>query len=97
MLTAGRSEQIAEKFAQTGARSDKMDARSGPTFVSIARIVVREPRTRNYARIGLRSEVTGVRSEETIGNFVGIDATCVMTSVIFDAIVVMLAEVDLPR
>jgi hypothetical protein len=94
VLTAGRSELIAERFDQTGARSGKMDARSGPTFVSIARIVVREARSRNYARIGLRSEVTVVRSEETIGNFAGIDATCAMTFVIFDAIVVMLAEVD---
>ena len=97
MLTAVRSEQIAEKFAQTGARSDKMGARSGPTSASIARIVVRELRNRNYARIGLRSGVTGVRSEETIGNFVGIDAICVMTFVIFDAIVVMLAADDIPR
>ena len=97
MLTDVRSDPIAERFAQTGARSDKMDARSGATFVSIARIVVRGPRGRSYARIGLRSEVTVVRSEETIGNFAEIDATCVMTFVIFDAIVVMLAEVELQR
>jgi len=74
-----------------------MDPKSGPTFENIARIVVRERRSRNYARIGLRSEVTVVRSEETIGKFVGIDATYVMTFVIFDGIVVMLGEVELPR
>ena len=97
MATAGRSEQIAEKFAQTGARSDKMDAKSGSTFASIVMIVAGEPRNRNYARIGLRSGVTGVRSEETIGNFVGTYATCGMTFAIFDAIGVMLAGVDLSK
>jgi hypothetical protein len=97
VLTDVRSDQIAEKFAQTGARSDEMDAKSGPTFESIARIVVRERRSRNYARIELRSEVTVVRSEETIENFVEFDTTYVTTFVIFDEIVVMLAEVEPQR
>jgi hypothetical protein len=74
-----------------------MDAKPGLTFASISRIVVRERRSRNYARIGLRSGETGARSEETIGKFVETDATCGMTFVISGAIVVMLAEVDLPR
>ena len=94
MLTAGRSDRIAEKLVQTDARSGKIRVRFGLTSASIDMIAAREPHDRNYARIGLRSGVIGERSAAIVASFVGIDATCVRTFVIFEAIVGMLSGVE---
>jgi hypothetical protein len=67
--------------------------RFGLTSASFDTIGGREHHNRNYARIGLRSEVIGERSEAIIASFAGIDATCVTTFVIFDETVATHAEV----
>jgi len=92
VLTVGRFAQITERFALTDARLGKIVVNSDPTFESLGRIAGREHRHRNFAPTESKSGVIDARFAATIASFVETDATCDMTSAIFDVTGVTLVD-----
>ena len=79
------------------ARLGKIAMRQGLTCVSIVRIGAKEPRSRNFARIGERSDPINVKYLVTVESFDRTVVTCVAIGAIFDTIVVTRDTRDMAR